>query len=155
MRTLFFILTLFGMTSTNAQTISEEQELKKLVEETFANGVFNELKTEEMPRGFHADFAILIANGSNLFRLPLHDWIKVVEAYKNDPEKMKSRIRNVEYTIEVLEITGKTAIVKTQFFRNNQLIITDYLSYIKYPESWKAVAKVSNEHITNPLHLNF
>jgi|GEM_PF-432589 len=133
---------------------SEEEILKNMVEETFANGALNELNTEAMRQGFHPDFAILIAKENNLFRLPLHDWMKVVEEYRNSPGKVKSGIRNLDYTIEVLEITGNTAVVKTQFFRDKKLIITDYLSYIKYPDGWKAVAKVSNEHITNPLHLN-
>lgn len=133
---------------------TEEQILKKLVEETFANGALNKLNVEEMPRGFHLDFAILIAKENNLFRLPLSDWMEVVEEYKKNPEKVKSGIRNLDYTIEVLEITGNTAVVKTQFFRDKELIITDYLSYIKYPHGWKAVAKVSNEHIVNPLQLS-
>lgn len=132
----------------------EKQELKKLVEDTFANGALNKLNVDEMERGFHPDFAILIAKENNLYRLPLNDWMKIVEEYINSPEKVKSGIRNLEYSIEVMDITGNTAVVKTRFFRDKKLIITDYLSFIKYPDGWKAVAKVSNEHITNPLYLN-
>lgn len=138
----------------NLNVPTDEQALRKLVEETFVNGALNKLNIEEMPRGFHSDFAILIAKENNLFRLPLSDWMKVVEEYKNNPEKVRSGIRTLDYTIDILEITGNTAVVKTQFFREDKLIITDYLSYIKYPEGWKAVAKVSNEHIPNPLNLN-
>jgi len=138
----------------NLNIPTEEQTLKKLVEETFVNGALNKLNVEEMSRGFHLDFAILIAKENNLFRLPLRDWMTVVKEYKNNPQKVKLGIRTLDYTIEVLEITGNTAIVKTQFFRDTKLIITDYLSYIKYSEGWKAVAKVSNEHIINPLQLN-
>lgn len=129
----------------NLNVPTDEQALRKLVEETFVNGALNKLNIEEMPRGFHSDFAILIAKENNLFRLPLSDWMKVVEEYKNNPEKVRSGIRTLDYTIDILEITGNTAVVKTQFFSEDKLIITDYLSYIKYPEGWKAVAKVSNE----------
>ncbi|WP_426482147.1 nuclear transport factor 2 family protein [Chryseobacterium sp. R2ACT005] len=132
----------------------EEQILRKLTEETFANGALNKLNVEKMLKGFHSDFAILIPKENSLFRLSLRDWMKVVEEYKNNPEKIKSGIRTLDYMIEILEITGHTAVVKTQFFREGKLIITDYLSYIKYPEGWKAVAKISNEHIVNPLQLN-
>ncbi|SUJ02642.1 Putative lumazine-binding [Sphingobacterium spiritivorum] len=135
-------------------TTTDEQELKTLVEETFANAALNKLNVEEMSRGFHPDFAILIAKDNSLFRLPLQDWMEVVKAYKDAPDKRKSGIRNLDYAIEVMYITGNVAIVKTQFFRDKKLIITDYLSYIKYPDGWKAVAKVSNEHIVNPLQLN-
>ncbi|CAI9686789.1 hypothetical protein EAVNVH72_03490 [Elizabethkingia anophelis] len=148
------VLMITGKVNAQQEIQNEKEELKSIVEQTFANGALNKLNINEMPRGFHSDFAILIAKENDLFRLPLSDWMKVVEEYKNNPEKVKSGVRNLDYTIEVLEITGNTAVVKTQFFRDKKLIITDYLSYIKYPNGWKAVAKVSNEHITNPLQLN-
>lgn len=134
--------------------LSEKEQLKKLVEETFCNAALNKLNVEQMTQGFHPDFAILIAQGNKLFRLPLVDWMQVIRDYKDNPDLLKSDIRNLEYTIDVMEITGKTAVVKTQFFRNGELVITDYLSFIKYQDGWKAVAKISNEHIPNPLHLN-
>lgn len=155
MRTTILLIFIFGMNvKALSQTVDiEKHKLEQLVEETFANAALNKLNAHEMSRGFHRDFAILIPQGNDLFRLSLHDWIKVVESYKNNPEKMKSGIRDLDYIIEVLDITENTAVVKTQFFRNKQLIITDYLSYIQYPEGWRAVAKISNEHIINPLQL--
>ncbi|SEJ33395.1 Putative lumazine-binding [Myroides marinus] len=128
-------------------------QLITVVEKTFAQGALNQLNVEQMNKGFHSDFNILIANGTNLFKLSLAKWIEVVNHYKNSPDKVKSGIRNLNYKIEVLDITDSIAIVKTQFFRNNELIITDYLSYIKFEDSWKAVSKISKEHISNPLKL--
>lgn len=139
----------------NLNIPTEEQTLKDLVEETFANGALNKLNAEAMRKGFHPDFAILIPKDDELNRLYLKDWITVVEQYKNSEEEVNSGVRNLEYTIEVLEITGKTAVVKIQFFRNKEIVITDYLSYIKYPDGWKAVGKISHEHIPNPLNLKF
>lgn len=139
----------------NMSVQTEEDVLKDIVEKTFANGALNQLDTEAMRTGFHPDFAILIAKENNLNRLFFNDWINVIEQYKSSEEQVNSGIRNLTYTINVMEITGKTAVVKTQFFRSEQLVITDYLSYIKFPDGWKAVGKVSHEHITNPLHLNF
>lgn len=134
---------------------SEEEILKNMVEKTFVNGALNELNTEAMRQGFHPDFAILIAKDEKLNRLFLNDWINVVEQYKNSEEQVNSGVRNLEYTIKVLEITGKTAVVKTEFFRNKEIVITDYLSFIKFPDGWKAVGKISHEHIPNPLNLKF
>ena len=139
----------------HADSTLDEENLKKLVEETFVNGALNSINVERMARGFHPKFAILMARGSNLERLFLSEWVDIVKAYKDDPVKMKSGIRNLDYTINVLDITGSTAIVKTQFYRDNKLIITDYLSYIKYAEGWKAVSKISHDHVVDPLQLNF
>lgn len=134
---------------------TDEEAIRDIVEKGFANGALNKLDTDAMREVFHPDFAILIANGNNLNRLFLSDWVKLVEEYKKSSEQMDSGVRNLEYNIEVMEITDKIAMVKIEFFRNKQLIITDYLSFIKFPDGWKAVGKVSNEHISNPLHLKF
>lgn len=133
----------------------EEEILKNIVKKTFVNGALNELNTEAMRQGFHPDFAILIAKDEKINRLFLNDWINVVEQYKSSEEQVNSGVRNLEYMIKVLEITGKTAVVKTDFFRNKEIVITDYLSFIKFPDGWKAVGKISHEHIPNPLNLKF
>lgn len=133
----------------------EMQVLERLVEETFVNGALNRMDTKAMFRGFHRDFAILIPQQGGLMRLGLSDWVKVVETYKKDPAKVNSGIRKLDFKIDVLDITGRTAVVKVRFFRIGELVITDYLSYIKYPDGWQAVSKVSHEHINNPLQLDF
>lgn len=133
----------------------DREVLRMLVKETFINGALNSMNVDSMAQGFHPEFAILVAKGSALQRLFLSDWIAMVKAYKKDPIKMSSGIRCLEYTINIMDITGNTAIVKTQFYRENKLIITDYLSYIRYDEGWKAVSKISNDHVSNPLLLDF
>ncbi|MGG5507189.1 MULTISPECIES: nuclear transport factor 2 family protein [unclassified Myroides] len=132
----------------------EKKELIKLVEQTFAQGALNQLNVKQMEQGFHPAFNILIPKENEVFKLPLAQWIEIVEAYKNSPEKRSSGIRNLDYTIEVLDLTDRTAVVKAEFFRDKNLLITDYLSYIKFDDSWMAVSKISKEYSINPLHLD-
>lgn len=132
---------------------SEQEVLKTLLETTFLNGALNDLNTEQMSNGFHPDFAILIADNTNLKRLELPVWIKIVEEYKNDAKKVKSGDRNLEYKFDLIDVTGNAAVVKTQLFRKGEHVITDYISLLKFENGWQAVAKVSNEHIQNPLKM--
>ena len=153
---LVLILT-FKTATMSAQNSSLQQiknELKGLVEQTFAQGALNQLNVEQMRQGFHPSFSIIVPKGNEVFKLSLDQWIEIVQAYKNSVEKMKSGIRNLDYTIEILDLTDRTAVVKTEFFRDKKLLITDYLSYIKFDDSWKAVSKISKEYSINPLHLD-
>lgn len=157
----FFILVLIGTTCKTARMSAQnspvahlKNELIRLVEETFAQGALNNLDIEQMRKGFHPDFSILIPKGNEIIKLPLDQWIEMVQAYKDSPEKVQSGIRNLRYTIEVLDLTDGTAVVKTEFYRSEQLLITDYLSYIKFGDSWMAVSKISKEYSINPLHLD-
>lgn len=142
------------MSAQNSSLQQIKNELKGLVEQTFAQGALNQLNVEQMRQGFHPSFSIIVPKGNEVFKLSLDQWIEIVQAYKNSTENMKSGIRNLDYTIEILDLTDRTAVVKTEFFRDKELLITDYLSYIKFDDSWRAVSKISKEYSTNPLHLD-
>ncbi|WP_010251334.1 nuclear transport factor 2 family protein [Myroides injenensis] len=157
----FFILLLIvttlktnSMSAQNSHAEGAKDELISVVERTFAQGALNQLNIEQMKIGFHPAFSILVPKGNEIFKLSLDQWIKIVQAFKDTHEQVNSGIRNLEYKIEVLDLTDSTAVVRTQFFRNKQLIITDFLSYIKFDNSWMAVSKISKEYITNPLNLD-
>lgn len=131
----------------------EKQAITDLLTECFLNGALNEMNTDKMRKGFHPDFAILIPNKEEIHRLTLENWIAVVEKYKNSAFKMASGERNVNYTIKVLDIKGKAALAKVELIREGELITTDYISLLKFGSDWKAVSKVSNDHIPNPFNI--
>ncbi|MBS5979280.1 isochorismatase family protein [Dysgonomonas sp. Marseille-Q5470] len=132
---------------------SDEEAIKEILTESFLNGALNKLDADKMRDGFHPDFAILIANEDKLNKLPLNIWIDVVNKYKASSDKVASGERNVDYSFETIDITGNAAIVKIQLLRKGQLITTDYISLLKYADGWKAVSKISNEHIPNPFNI--
>lgn len=131
----------------------EEKAIKDLLVECFLNGALNQMNTDKMRKGFHSDFAILIPKNEGLFKLTLENWISVVEEYKVNPQRMASKEREVDYKLEVLDIKGNAAITKVQLIRKGELITTDYISLIKYSTGWKAVSKVSNDHVSNPFNI--
>lgn len=136
-----------------AERKKEEKAITELLTECFLNGALNKMDTEKMRKGFHSDFAILIPTDDGIYRLTLDKWIAIVENYKVNKDKMASGERNVDYRIEVLDIKGNAALAKVQLVRKGELITTDYISFLKYGEQWKAVSKVSNEHIPNPFNI--
>lgn len=133
--------------------MSEREIIEKLVEKSFLNGALNRLNVPDMELGFHPDFAILIPQENNLFKLSLNMWMKVVADYKTNPEKEQSKLRDVDYKLTTLDITDKAAVVKVELFRDQIQISSDFISLLKFPNGWKAVAKVSNEHISNPFNI--
>lgn len=126
---------------------NDEDMIKETLDKCFINGALNKMNTIDMKKGFHPDFAILIADKDNLYKLPLDTWIDVIEKYKSSPQKMNSGARtNINHKYELIDITENAAIVKVQLSRDKALITTDYISLLKFEKTWKAVAKISNEH---------
>lgn len=133
--------------------MEDKKEIEQLIEKCFLNGALNQLNVADMQKGFHPDFAILIPQHNDLFKLPLALWMNAVEEYKSNPEKLKSKLRNVSYNLEIIGLVGKAAVAKVELFRDDVQISTDFISLLKFNDGWKAVAKVSNEHVINPFNL--
>lgn len=133
--------------------MNEKEVIEELIRKSFLNGALNELNVNDMDQGFHPDFNILLPQQNNLFKLPLDMWKNVVMEYKTNPEKNQTKLREVDYKLTVLDVTDAAAVVKVELFRDDIQLSTDFISLIKFPNGWKAVAKVSNEHVPNPFNL--
>lgn len=131
----------------------DKQELKNLIEATFLNGALNAMNIEDVAKGVHADFNILTTDGTDLIRISFPQWMEVLRSYKNSPDKMNSNIRSLDHSLELVDVAESSAMVKVHLYRNNEHIVTDYISLLRFSDGWKAVAKVSHNHIHNPLNL--
>ncbi len=122
-----------------------EDEVKKVVLESYVNGAFNELDHESMANGFHKDFAIFSADGESLARYEIEDWVSGVKKRKSnsnfDPASNKW-----EHKFPLVDVTGTSAIVKVELTRKGKHVYTDYLSLLKFESGWKIVGKVYTQH---------
>jgi hypothetical protein len=124
---------------------SEKNEIEKVVKDCYFNGAFNGLDYRAMEKGFHGDFAIFSANGNELSRYEIADWVAGVKKRSNDPGYDKSEAQ-MDCRIASIDITGGAAAVKVEMSKNGKMIYTDYLSLLKFDEGWKIAAKVYHHH---------
>src|SRR5688500_3197683 len=94
---LLFILLLpmTGHAYGQNKTEMEETKIRNLIEECYLNGALNKMITEKMYKGYHADFAIFYADGKDLKKLPLEEWVAMVEDYKRSNNT--TGLRNFDY----------------------------------------------------------
>jgi len=119
--------------------------VSKVIKSAYFNGAFNDLDTESMKKGFHPDFAIFSAKGTELGKYPIDTWIKGIEKKKSDPG-FDPKKAIMECKIVKLDITGGCASAKVEIFKKGTLIFTDYISLLKFDDGWKIVAKVYYRH---------
>jgi hypothetical protein len=123
----------------------DKADIEAVIEASYFNGAFNDLDTESMRRGFHPDFAIFSADGAELRRYPIDDWIKSIEKRKQDPNLDPSEA-DMECRIVSLDVTGEAAAAKIEISKDGTLVYTDYLSLLKFADGWKIAAKVYQSH---------
>jgi len=128
-----------------ATNADEQAAVEKVIKESYFNGAFNGLDTESMRKGFHPDFAIFSAKGTELDRYPIDTWIKGIEKGKQSPDFDKSKAK-MDCKIAVLDITGGAAAAKIEISKDGKMVFTDYLSLLKFEDGWKIAAKVYHRH---------
>lgn len=142
---------LFALLTSCSKTPNKNiDEIKNLIETNYIQGALNKMNTSAMIKGYHKDFAIFYSDKNDLRKLPLNNWVKMVEDYKSDGESMKSGLREMSYDFKQIDVTGKAASVKLNLYRKDQLIFTDYITLLKFDEGWKIVTKIYHAHIENP-----
>lgn len=119
--------------------------VEKVINSAYFNGAFNDLDTKGMKKGFHPDFAIFSAKGSELGKYPIDTWINGIEKKKSDPA-FDPKKAVFDCKIVKLDVTGGCASAKVEIRKQDHLIFTDYLSLLKFEDGWKIVAKVYHRH---------
>lgn len=138
---IILIGTISAFTTFAVKNYSEEKAISEMLERSYIHGAFNELNPEAMAQGFHKDFAIFRSVGDDLSRYEIEDWVKNVENKKNSPDFDPAK--NIwQHEFEYIDISGESAAVKVQLYKDGKHIFTDYLSLLKFPDGWKVVAKV-------------
>ncbi len=123
----------------------EIKEVEALVLKSYVKGAFNDMNYEDMAAGFHEDFAIFRAEGENLVRYEIADWVENTKKKKESADwKLEDNIW--EHKFPVIDITETSAVVKVELYRNDKHIFTDYLSLLKFDSGWKIVGKVYTRH---------
>lgn len=142
---IVFGLMFLAMFSTTFLDADSKAEVEKVIHTCYFNGSFNDLDTVSMRKGFHRDFAIFSADGNEISRYPIDEWIKAIEKMKQDPEFDKSRVK-MDCKIVSLDVTEGCAAAKIEISKNGRPVFTDYLTLLKFDDGWKIVAKVSHAH---------
>jgi hypothetical protein len=142
---IFFGILFFALIVTTSLNADSKADVEKLIQASYFNGAFNDLDTVSMRNGFHPDFAIFSANGNNLSRYPIDDWIKSTEKRKQDPNFDRAQAK-MDCKIANLDITEGCAAAKIEISKNGKMVYTDYLSLLKFDDGWKIVAKVYHAH---------
>lgn len=122
---------------------SEEEAIKKVIQEAYIDAMQNLGDLEAARKGFHPDFEMLLFRDGQMSKLHIKDWIARVEKRIANPP---STPPNITGKFIDMEITGTVAVVKLELHRDGKKIFTDYLSLYKFEDGWKMVSKVYYQH---------
>lgn len=144
--TIAFIL-LFMSANLSAQIDTEKDAIKKVIQESYIDGIQNLGDIETIRKGFHPSFVLLGVSPNNLItQLPIYTWIEMVELRKLETPNGLPPEKKVTCEFEFIDVTGTAAVAKFKFFVGGKQVFTDYLNLYKFKEGWRIVGKVFYRH---------
>ena len=117
-----------------------EQDVQRIIEEAYIEGVFVQRDTVAVRAGFHPSFVMSVLDGDEIIVASLDMWL---ERLQLDGEPSSDAIRTV---FDRVDVTDNTAAVKLQFWINGNHTYTDYIGLYRFSDRWKIVTKVFATH---------
>jgi hypothetical protein len=122
------------------QEAQDDRLIRRVVEDAYVSGVFVTRDPAAVRRGFHRDFVLSVRQGDDIIVAPLDVWLARLEL-----DSVRSSDR-VEHMFDRVDITGRTAVVKLRITINGKHVYTDYMGLYRFPDGWKIVNKVFEDH---------
>jgi hypothetical protein len=126
------------------QENAEKAAIESVVQTAYIDGIQNQGDIEDIMKGFHPGFNLLMKKGEDMNLRPIGEWIKSVE--KKKQENPDGPAHKTTGKFASIDITGDAAVVKLELYRNAQQIFTDYLLLYKFNSGWKIVSKIYKRH---------
>ncbi|NOY49532.1 MAG: nuclear transport factor 2 family protein [Chlorobi bacterium] len=139
---LFALLIIFARL--NAQELkNDEASIKEVIQTAYVEGLMNEGNKTKIESGFHPDFTLLgIDKGDNMWKYPIANWKNQQLEKRNKGELPLEGNKKVAIIFETIDISGKAAMAKIQFYVGPKLTYIDYISLYKFESGWKMVSKI-------------
>ncbi len=122
------------------QDVEKEKELvKQVIQEAYVDGLCNNADEVAVDKGFHPGFNILgVGKGNAMWNYPIYNWIEVA---KNGKHKYAFQDEFTTIKFQFVDVTGKAAVAKIDFYEGDEKKFVDYLSLLKFEDGWKIVTK--------------
>lgn len=142
MKNVFIALVgLIISTALQAQS-NQEVAIRQVLQEAYADGVFNQGNLAAVEKGFAASFTMFsLTADDSLKTISKSDWLERVKrnqemGYYPVPEEKAVRLEFLNIDVE-----GKCAMVKLNFYQGQKLGYVDFIGLYQFSDGWKMVSK--------------
>ncbi len=125
-------------------TQSDREQIKKVINEAYIDGIQNWGDPEVIRQGFVPEFVMLMLIDNEISKMPLETWIERGQKQLAENPEGPPNPASVKYLD--FDIVGTAAMVKLEIYREGRRQFTDYLALYKFDEGWKIAGKTFYRH---------
>ncbi len=117
-----------------------EEAIKKVIEESYIQGIHGNQDSDLVKSGFHEDFNMLVFQDNEIEKVDVDEWLIRLDKMKLDnPELWNAK---TEYKFDLVNVAGYSAIAKLDVFKGQIHFSTDYMLLYEFEDGWKIVSKI-------------
>ena len=133
------LFVIFAANLTLAQRNENEKEsIKKMIQESYINGIFNDGNADVAKKGVHYDCDIIVFEDGKMRKVPAYSYVERIE------ENQAGLYPGTSCEFTDILVTGYAAIAVVEIYRDNGWHnYTDYLSLYKFEDGWKVVSRIA------------
>jgi hypothetical protein len=123
-----------------AQDAGDEAAVRRVLVDAYVEGLHANRDLAAVKSGFHPDFIMHVYDDGTLIQAPLAMWLDrlQLDGTKNP--------KPIDHQLDLLDITGNSAVAKLRIFEDGKHIYTDYFGLYKFDGGWKIVNKIFYGH---------
>lgn len=126
-----------------AQENKDQVLIKNVIQDAYVDGLCNNADEEAIRKGFHSNFKIIGAGSDNtIWEFPISDWIVMAKKGKEKGHKYSFQDEFTTIKFLSIDIEGKVAVTKIEFYEGSEINFIDYISLMKFEDDWKIVSKI-------------
>jgi hypothetical protein len=118
----------------------KKESIKRVIDTAYVEGVHERQDIEAVRAGFHTEFRMMVLDGNRINPVAVDAWLDRVDQLKEGNPDLWSEPTKVEY--EMIDIAGRSAVVKLSVFKGTQFFSTDYMLLYQLDDGWTIVSKI-------------
>ena len=120
---------------------SDRKAIESLIDDAYIGGHLTGHDPKALRKGFHERFRMIVWHNGELDIRDREAWIGRVMSH---PAPTPEAAASWRWQIPVIELAGDAGLAQIEVYKRDHHIFTDFLTFYRFPEGWRAVGKIFN-----------
>lgn len=124
--------------------MSNEEAIRRAIEEGYIEGIHEEQDAEKVSRHFHPEFRMLVRRDGAVGKVGPEAFLQMmIERRRSDPGFFEGELA---FETPLLDVEGGAAVVRVEISRGGTHLFTDFILLYRFGDDWRLVSKVFQSH---------
>jgi hypothetical protein len=133
-----FGIVLVALITQNVFAQNDDEAIRQVINTAYVGGIHNGGPVEEIRKGFHPSFVMMVLDNNEVKSVPIEQWISNIEKSRASG---KTAGEKAVAKFNIVNVAGSSGSVVLDLTRGGKKVFTDNLLLYRFSEGWRIVSK--------------